>query len=286
LVGSYKLLKRAKEGGYAVGAFNAENMEMVQAIVEAAEELDAPVIIQTALSTPHCASAELFYGMVNAEAAKAHVPVALHLDHGSGFDLCAIAIRAGYTSVMIDGSSLSFEENVDVCRRVAELCNVFGVSVEAGLKTVDRREESSRPVEGGCVYTNYDTVGEFVERTGIQVLEVDAEALRGLCEGVEDSALAHLREIGDKVGIPLAIRDVSGVPDEALRKVISCGASKVDFTGKVREAYLQGAREALAGCVDCSGFQMFQRESRERVRQLVKEKILLCGSGYRAYDEF
>ena len=136
LVTSEEMLLKAQKGGYAVGAFNAENMEMVKAIIQAAEELKAPVMIQTTPSTVKYGTLETYQAIVAAEAAKASVPVCLHLDHGSSFELAMQALNAGYTSVMIDGSKLDFEENIAVSKKVADVAAAIGVPCEAELGKV------------------------------------------------------------------------------------------------------------------------------------------------------
>ena len=136
LVTSEKMLMDAKEGGYAVGAFNVENMEMVKAVIAAAEELKAPVMLQTTPSTVKYGTLETFAGIVKAEAARAEVPVCLHLDHGSSFDLAVKAMKAGYSSVMIDGSHEDFENNIEVTKKVVDVAKAFGIPVEAELGKV------------------------------------------------------------------------------------------------------------------------------------------------------
>ena len=141
LVTSKEMLLDAQRGNYAVGAFNAENMEMVKAIIQAAEELKAPVMIQTTPSTVKYGTLETFFGIVSAEAAKATVPVCLHLDHGSSFELAMQAIKAGYTSVMIDGSHEDFEGNVAISKKVADVANALNIPVEAELGKVGGKED-------------------------------------------------------------------------------------------------------------------------------------------------
>lgn len=142
LMTTKEMLLKAQREGYAVGAFNAENMEMVQAVIEAAEEMKAPVIIQTTPGTLNYADPEMFYGMCAAAAQKASVPVALHLDHGNSFEMAARALKAGYTSVMIDGSKEEFEANVTLSRRVAEMAHAMGIPVEGELGTVGGKEDN------------------------------------------------------------------------------------------------------------------------------------------------
>lgn len=146
LVTTNEMLKKAQEGHYAVGAFNVENMEMVMAVIKAAKEMNAPVIMQTTPSTVKYAGLDYFLAMVKTAAEKASVPVAIHLDHGSSFELAMQALRTGYTSIMIDGSHGSFEENIDVSKRVADACTPSGVSVEAELGKVGGKEDD---LDGG-----------------------------------------------------------------------------------------------------------------------------------------
>ena len=141
LVTSKEMLLKAQQGGYAVGAFNAENMEMVKAIIQAAEELKAPVMIQTTPSTIKYGTLETYQAIVSAEAAKASVPVCLHLDHGSSFDLAMKALKAGYTSVMIDGSKLDYEGNIEVSKKVADVAASMGIPCEAELGKVGGKED-------------------------------------------------------------------------------------------------------------------------------------------------
>ncbi len=141
LVTSEKMLADAQKGGYAVGAFNVENMEMVKAVIAAAEELHAPVMLQTTPSTIKYGTLETYYAIVAAEAKKAAVPVCLHLDHGSSFELAVQALKAGYTSVMIDGSHEDLEGNIAVSKRVADVAKACGIPVEAELGKVGGKED-------------------------------------------------------------------------------------------------------------------------------------------------
>ena len=141
LVTSEKMLSDAQKGGYAVGAFNVENMEMAKAVIAAAEEMRSPVMLQTTPSTVKYGSLETFAAIVKAEASKTDIPVCLHLDHGNSFELAVQAMKAGYTSVMIDGSHETFEENVALTKKVVEVANAYGVPVEAELGKVGGKED-------------------------------------------------------------------------------------------------------------------------------------------------
>ena len=170
LVTSKWMLEDAQKRGYAVGAFNVENMEMVKAVIAAAQELKAPVMLQTTPSTVKYAGLSMYAAMAAAEAEKASVPVCIHLDHGSSFELAVQAIKAGYTSVMIDGSKEPFEENVAVSKRVADVAKACGIPVEAELGKVGGKEDDLEAEAD----TNTDPMEakEFVERTGITSLAV------------------------------------------------------------------------------------------------------------------
>ena len=159
-----QMLHAAQAGGYAVGAFNAENMEMAQAIVLAAQEARAPVILQTTPSTLRYADPQLYWSNVQALAQCASVPVALHLDHGNSFELCAQALRAGYTSVMIDGSTLPLVQNIALTREVVRMCAANGVPVEGELGRVGGKEDDLECSETG--YTDPDEAERFEVETG------------------------------------------------------------------------------------------------------------------------
>ena len=164
-VTSEKMLLDAQKGGYAVGAFNVENMEMVMAVIAAAEELRAPLMMQTTPSTIKYAGLEMYLANVKAAAERASVPVCLHLDHGDSFDLAMRALRVGYTSIMIDGSHNVFEENIAVTKAVADACRPSNIPVEAELGKVGGKEDDLDGGNGG--YTDPQEAAEFVERTGV-----------------------------------------------------------------------------------------------------------------------
>ena len=198
LVTSKEMLLKAQQGGYAVGAFNAENMEMVKAIIQAAEELKAPVMIQTTPSTIKYGTLETYQAIVSAEAAKASVPVCLHLDHGSSFDLAMKALKAGYTSVMIDGSKLDYEGNIEVSKKVADVAASMGIPCEAELGKVGGKEDDLVAVAD--TNTDPQEAREFVERTGVTSLAVAIGTAHGFYVGtpvLDKERLSEIREVVD-----------------------------------------------------------------------------------------
>ena len=243
LVTSKEMLLDAQKGGYAVGAFNAENMEMVKAIVAAAEELKAPVMIQTTPSTINYGTLETYTALVHAEAKNASVPVALHLDHGSSFDLAVRAIRVGYTSIMIDGSGSGFEENIDVTRRVVAVAAPNQIPVEAELGKVGGKEDDLEAEAD----TNTDPAqaAEFVERTGISSLAVAIGTAHGFYVGTPVLDKERLSEIRKVVEIPLVLHGASGLSDEDVIDCVKRGICKVNFATELRAAYTDAVKALL-----------------------------------------
>ena len=281
LVTTKELLLDAQKNGYAVGAFNVENMEMVQAVVAAAEELKSPVIMQTTPSTIKYASPEMFYANVAAAAKDASVPVVMHLDHGSSFELAVHAFRAGYTSIMIDGSHSVFEENIAITKSVVDVCHAGNVPVEAELGKVGGKEDDLDGGNGGG-YTVPSEAVEFVEKTGIDSLAVAIGTANGVYKGTPKLDVERLSEIREVVSIPLVLHGTSGVPDEAVKECIRRGICKVNYATDLRIAFSNGVKEYLAANPDAFDPKKYNAVGREKVKEYVMSKMLVCGSNGRA----
>ncbi|CUN36168.1 class II fructose-1,6-bisphosphate aldolase [Roseburia inulinivorans] len=281
LVTTKELLLDAQKNGYAVGAFNVENMEMVQAVVAAAEELKSPVIMQTTPSTIKYASPEMFYANVAAAAKNASVPVVMHLDHGSSFELAVHAFRAGYTSIMIDGSHSVFEENIAITKSVVDVCHAGNVPVEAELGKVGGKEDDLDGGNGGG-YTVPSEAVEFVEKTGIDSLAVAIGTAHGVYKGTPKLDVERLSEIREVVSIPLVLHGTSGVPDEAVKECIRRGICKVNYATDLRIAFSNGVKEYLAANPDAFDPKKYNAVGREKVKEYVMSKMLVCGSNGRA----
>lgn len=277
LVTTNEMLKKAQAGHYAVGAFNVENLEMVMAVLKAAEEMKAPVIMQTTPSTIKYAGVDYFFAMVKTAARRASVPVAMHLDHGSSFELAMQALRAGYTSIMIDGSHESFEDNIALTRRVQEACAPSQVSVEAELGKVGGKEDD---LDGGDEnpYTDPQQAKEFAERTGVSSLAVAIGTAHGVYKGIPKLDFDRLSEIREVVSIPLVLHGASGVPDEAVRESIRRGICKVNFATELRIAFSDGVKEYLSANPDVFDPKKYGAVGMQHVTDLVKQKISVCGS--------
>lgn len=236
LVNSRGLLRDARANGYAVGAFNVENMEMMQAVIAAAEAEHAPVILQTTPSTLKYAEPAVFAAMARAMAGKASVPVAMHLDHGDRFGLCQQAASDGYTSLMIDGSKLPLDENIALARRAAR----------------------------------------FVRETGIDSLAVAIGTAHGFYKGKPRLAFERLTQIREAVDIPLVLHGSSGVPDEDVQRAVSMGVCKVNFATELRAAYTQALRDCLAHDAALYDPKKYGGPAREAVISLVRHRIKIC----------
>jgi len=273
---SKEMLLKAQEGKYAVGAFNVENLDMIIAVIEAAEALNAPVMLQTTPSTVKYAGLDYFLANVKVAAEKAKVPVALHLDHGSSFELAMQALRSGYTSIMIDGSPLGFEENIAVSKSVADACFPSGIPVEAELGKVGGKEDDLEVEEMNC-YTDPQEAKEFVERTGVSSLAVAIGTAHGLYQGEPKLDLNRLSEIREVVSIPLVLHGGSGVPDVMVQETIKRGICKVNYATELRIAYSDGVKKVLDKDPEVIDPKKYGLAGRESVKEFVKKKLEVCG---------
>lgn len=276
-VSTREMLKKAQQGKYAVGAFNAENMEMVQAIVAAAEAEHAPVIIQTTPGTLKYADAMIFAGQASRLAAAAKVPVALHLDHGNSFELAEYCVRQGYTSVMIDGSLLPFEDNVALSRRVVEMAG--DTPVEAELGTVGGKEDSH---EASMSYTDPAQAEEFVRRTGVYSFAPAIGTAHGVYKSTPKIDLERLNEIAARVDAPLVLHGTSGVPDETVRACIERGICKVNYATDLRITFTNAVKAYIAENPNAFDPKKYLGAARAAVTERVRELIRVCGSNEKA----
>lgn len=275
-VTSEKMLLDAQKGGYAVGAFNVENMEMVMAVIAAAEELRAPLMLQTTPSTIKYAGLDMYLSNVKTAAERASVPVCLHLDHGDSFDLAMRALRTGYTSIMIDGSHNVFEENIAVTKAVADACRPSGIPVEAELGKVGGKEDDLDGGEGNG-YTDPLEAKEFVERTGVTSLAVAIGTAHGVYKGVPKLDLDRLAEIRKVVDIPLVLHGASGLSEEAVVESIKRGICKVNFATELRIAYTDGVKEFLAANPGAFDPKKYGKVAMEHVKAIVETRMKMCG---------
>lgn len=273
LVSSRELLLAAQQGHYAVGAFNAENLEMAQAIVRGAEEMNAPVLLQTTAGTLRYAPPALFAGFVSRLARDVKVPVALHLDHGDSLELAERCVREGYTSLMIDGSLLPFSGNVTLTRQVVAMA--CDIPVEAELGKVGGKEDDH---DAKPQYTNPDEAAAFVEQTGVASFAVAIGTAHGIYKGEPRLDLALLAQIRRAVSVPLVLHGTSGVPGEQVRACIERGVCKVNYATELRITFSDAVKRYLADHPEQFDPKKYLGAGRDAVRARVTELIRLCGS--------
>jgi len=301
LVTNRKLLDSAREGGYAVGAFNINNMEFIQAITETAADARSPVIIAVSEGALKYAGFDNLFSMVELAAGRKNTEFALHLDHGRDMKVIEHCINNGFTSVMIDGSHLPFEENIKVTREVVEKASQKGVSVEGELGKLAGVEDNVSVSEQEARFTNPDEAAEFVERTGVDALAVAIGTSHGAYKfkGEAQLAMDILDDIASKVTIPLVLHgasgvnpdhvalanehganigDARGVPDESIREAVKKGICKVNIDTDMRIAFTAFMRRKLAEAPDVFDPRKYLGAGRDGVKEVVKTKIELFGS--------
>ncbi|GAW29005.1 MULTISPECIES: class II fructose-1,6-bisphosphate aldolase [unclassified Carboxydocella] len=282
LVPITELLKEAEAGGYAVGAFNCNNMEIVQAIIAAAEAEKAPVIMQASQGAIKYAGLDYIVAMAKTAAEKATVPVALHLDHGTSFEQVMKCIRAGFSSVMIDGSKLPLEENIALTKKVIDVAHAVGVSVEAELGKIGGTEDDISVDEKEALFTDPEEARIFVERTGVDALAVAIGTAHGQYKGVPKLDFERLKKIRSLVNVPIVLHGSSGVPDEAIQEAIRLGVRKVNIDTNIREAFVAAMREVLARDEKEIDPRKVLTPAREAAIEVIREKIRVFGSSGKA----
>ena len=251
LVTTTEMFKKAYEGGYAIGAFNINNMEIVQGITEAAHELNSPVILQASKGARAYANSVYLVKLVEgALALYPDLPVALHLDHGPDFETCKDCIDNGFTSVMIDASSKPFEENIEITRKVVEYAHAHGVVVEAELGTLAGIEDDVKVSAEDSSYTNPDDVEEFVGKTGVDSLAIAIGTSHGAYK-FKPGTKPQLRfDILDEVvkrlpGFPIVLHGASSVPQEYVKIINEHGGALKDAIGVPEDQLREAARSAV-----------------------------------------
>lgn len=310
LVTTAEMFKKAYDGGYAVGAFNVNNMEIVQGITEAAAELRAPLILQVSKGARAYANHSYLMKLVEAALIETELPICLHLDHGDSFELCKSCIDGGFTSVMIDKSGESFEENIRITRQVVEYAHDRGVVVEAELGTLAGVEDEVNVAAEDSSYTRPEDVQEFVERTGCDSLAIAIGTSHGAykftagqCTRNEKGELVPpplrfdiLREVSRRLpGFPIVLHGSSSVPQEFVRKINAYGGDMPDAVGipetQLREAAKMAVckinidsdlrlamtatiREYFAGHPDHFDPRQYLKPARAAIKAMVAHKIV------------
>lgn len=273
-------LLRARAEGFAVAGFAAYNMETVQAVVEAADELKAPVLIQTTGSNLRNAGVAFLEALAKTAADAADVPVALHLDHGQSLEEALLCLRYGYTSVMIDASDRPFEENVRLTGRVVEAAHAVGAAVEAELGRVGGADSGAGEAE--AQYTDPVQAAEFVGRTGVDSLAVAVGTAHGVYRDRPRLDFPRLSAIAAAVPVPLVLHGASGVPGEDLREAVRRGIAKFNIATELKMPFAAAFRTYFAEHPEDSDPRRFLSFAKAAYKAAVSEKIHLSGSAGKA----
>ncbi len=271
IVGNKILLENARRGGYAVPAFNVDNLESVLGVLHAAENTDRPVIIQTIPRTLRYGGIPVYSAMVRS-LYKGNPDISIHLDHGGDVGICKACIDAGYTSVMIDGSALDFDGNVGLTKQVVDVAHPLGISVEGELGTIGGKEETQSEIK----YTEVSEAEEFVLRTGVDSLAIGVGTAHGVYKGVPHIAVDRIEEIAAKINTPLVLHGASGLSDEVIIACIKAGISKINFATQLRQAFTQGLKEGIAENPEAFDPKVYLPKAIQRVREAAEKIILLC----------
>ena len=310
LVTSREMFKKAYEGGYAIGAFNVNNMEIVQGITEAAKEENAPLILQVSAGARKYAKHTYLMKLVEAALEDTDLPICLHLDHGADFDICKACVDGGFTSVMIDGSQHSFEDNIALTKKVVEYAHAHGVVVEGELGKLAGIEDDVKVNAADASYTRPDEVEEFVEKTGVDSLAIAIGTSHGAfkfkpeqctrnAEGVlvpPDLRFDILAEIekrlpnypivlhGSSSVIPKYVKiinenggkldDAIGIPEEQLRRAAKSAVCKINIDSDLRLAMTAGIREYMAAHPAAFDPREYLKPARAYIKELVKHKLV------------
>ncbi len=277
-----QMLKKAEAEHYAVGAFNCNNMEIVQSIIAAAEAERSPVIMQASQGAIKYAGIDYITAMAKLAAENASVPVALHLDHGTSFEQCIQCIRSGFSSVMIDGSKLPMEENIALTNRVLAAARAVGVSVEAELGKIGGTEDDITVSAREALFTDPQEALYFVEHTGVDALAIAIGTAHGQYKGEPKLDFERLAKIRSMIDVPIVLHGSSGVPGDAIRQAVELGVSKINIDTNIREAFVAAMRDVLNNNAKEIDPRKVLKPAREAATELIREKIRLFGSSGKA----
>lgn len=300
LVTTKEMFRKAYEGGYAIGAFNVNNMEIIQGITEAGKEVNAPLILQVSSGARKYANHTYLVKLVEAAVEETNLPIALHLDHGDSFELCKACIDGGFTSVMIDGSKHPYEENIALTKKVVEYAHAHGVVVEGELGQLAGIEDDVNVSDEDASFTKPEQVYDFATRTGVDslaiaigtshgaykfkpgqkpqlqfdILEEVSKRLPGfpiVLHGASSVIPEFVKMINDNGG---KMPDAIGIPEDMLRKAASMAVCKINIDSDLRLAMTGSIREHFAQYPDHFDPRQYLKPARENIKRLVKHKLV------------
>ena len=277
IVNSAELLQDAYNNHYAVGSFNVSDMENIQSVLEAVEEMQSPALIQGAQEEVEYADGECFVEMVKALAKHRKGVVGIHLDHCRNFDFEVKCVRYGFTSIMFDGSLLSFEENIAMTRKVVEVAHAAGVAVEGELGTIGQTTEFGEKIDATGL-TDPEDAAEFATKTGIDFLATSFGTAHGLYKAEPKLDFARLQKIAELTNVPLVMHGGTGVPEEQIKQAIGFGISKINFSTILRKSFIDRLKTYLNEHPDDLMTMNIIGEASKAMTQSVKDMMQMCGS--------
>lgn len=282
LVTNLELQNIAREGKFAIGAFNTNNMEITLAVVRAAEELNSPVIIAVTPSAIKYAGINMISQIVLTAIKSTEIPMALHLDHGTRIEDIVSCIETGFSSVMMDGSKYELDENIAITRQAAELAHQCGLSVEGELGRIFGAEDLINVSKREASMTDPGEAKKFVEESGIDTLAVSIGNAHGWYKEEPKLDFGRLKKISETVDIPLVLHGASGLNDEDIAEAIALGITKINIDTELREAFRNGVRDYIEQNSTQIDPRKILAPATENISLVVKKKIKLFGSAMKA----
>jgi len=277
-----ELEQQARDGKFGLGAFNTNNLEITKSIAAAIKEESSPAIIAVTPSAMKYAGSTQITNIVRTAVEESGIKVALHLDHGTTVADCVECLKQGFSSVMIDGSKLPFEENIAMVNEVVKLAKPLGISVEAELGRIFGAEEQIVVTEREASFTDPKQAAEFVERTGIDSLAVSIGNAHGFYKGKPQLDFDRLKEIQEQTDALLVLHGASGIPEEDVRKAIEIGITKVNIDTEIRDAFRRGVTDFIQDNPQVIDPRKILKPAMEEMTEVVKRKISIFMSGGKA----
>ncbi len=274
LTTTFELMRKAEAEKKAIPAFNIDNLESAIAVCEIIRESGYPVIIQMIPRTLNYGGIGVYPAIIKELLSDCDTDFAIHLDHGSSLSLAVKCIDKGFTSVMFDGSTLPFNENIRATKEVTDYALPLGISVEGELGTIGGKEEGDIDIEE--TYTKVDEAVEFTEKTGVTSLAIGVGTAHGIYKGTPHINVNRIREIHSACDTPLVLHGASGLSDSVLRECISAGISKINFATELRQAFTGSVRNSLENDKDVFDPKLYMRFAIDEIKKVLAAKIKVC----------
>lgn len=272
LVTIYELMSKAK--GYAVPAFNIDNLESAIAVVETLNELQKPIIIQTIPRTLNYGGVATYPAIINSLLKDSNVDYAIHLDHGNSFELAVQCIKNGFSSVMIDGSALPLDKNIKITKKVVDYAAPLNVSVEGELGVIGGKEENE--FELSAKYTKVSEAIDFSMQTKVQALAIGVGTAHGVYRGEPNINIQRIKEIHNAIPTPLVLHGASGLSNDIISAAINAGITKINFATELRQAFTSSLRNTLLKDSEVFDPKLYMRDAIDAIKKVLFAKVRLC----------